>query len=145
MSWGASAWSLIVLLRGVERQDAPADVAACKGSHCCQRLTWRPPPSLARAPLPPTGLGVWLSATSFRVNLGWCPAVCMQDFREVQDAHDKFVHMLKMQSLIHSVKMIGHIKEVLSMARQLCGLVRGAREGGIDMESVQVRRRRRVR
>lgn len=64
---------------------------------------------------------------------------CVQDFREVQDAHDRFVHMLKMQSLIYSVKMMGHINSVLLMARRLCGLVRGAREGGIDMEGVQVR------
>jgi hypothetical protein len=62
----------------------------------------------------------------------------MQDFREVQDAHEKFVKTLKQQSLVYSAKMMGHIHQLLSMARRLCALVRGARGAGIDMDSVQV-------
>jgi hypothetical protein len=70
-----------------------------------------------------------------------CAAVmCVpQDFREVQDAHEKFVKTLKQQSLVYSAKMMGHIHHLLSMARRLCALVRGARGAGIDMDSVQVR------
>jgi hypothetical protein len=64
---------------------------------------------------------------------------CAQDFSQVQEAHDKFVSTIKQQSLRSSVKMRGHVDQMLLMARRLCGLVRGAREGGIDMEGVQVR------
>lgn len=53
-------------------------------------------------------------------------------------AHEKFVKALKQQSLLYSNKLMSEMARVFVLARQLCGLVKGARERGIDFDAVQV-------
>lgn len=54
-------------------------------------------------------------------------------------AHTSFVNMIKTQSLLLSHKLQEHLHDVCSLSRQLCVLVKGAQENGIDLGAVQVR------
>lgn len=62
----------------------------------------------------------------------------LQDFAEVAAAHERFLETLKTQSLLLVGSLHGSMHLVLALCRQLCALVKGARERGVDMGAVQV-------
>jgi hypothetical protein len=74
-----------------------------------------------------------------------CAVDVLQDFAEVAAAHEAFLRTVMAQTLLGRT-MVTQMHHVFALARQLCALVKGARDRtrGVDLAAVMVRRGFRV-
>jgi hypothetical protein len=66
------------------------------------------------------------------------PAPNPQDFEALEHAHRQFVATVQQQSLVHLRSWRDPLWQAFSQAHDLCNLVKGARESGMDWDAVQV-------